>query len=563
MSIIQIDSNIKLEDIEHHFKVSAGPGAGKTHWLVGHIKNVLHNSSRLNKIRKIACITYTNIAVETILTRLGTSATQVDVSTIHSFLYRHIVKPYIFLIANEYGLNYSKLDGHDDLNHSYSKINNWLELTGQKYFIKEQKKLIDALDSVQWQLQENGEINLRLPVNKPYLGKITHLSIKKDSYIEYRKQHWSTGKIHHDDVLFFSYKLIEKFPYILEVLRAKFPYFFIDEFQDCSPIQLAIIKKIAESETIIGVIGDAAQSIYEFQGAVQDQFNTFSLSGIKNYEISQNNRSTTKIVNVLNRVRTDITQIPFRQIDGDSPYLVVGNQNQVIQVVRDNYGIRDFCSLSRLNVESNALKIELDSTSIVHNLLDRLEDDSNSERRKILICSVKAIEFAREKKFKDSFKELSKIFPLSSFPLNFSLTYLSNILYEYDDFKEKSLSYFIDVLRKHSGLKIAKLGKGKAKDLYDTHIYNQLSVCVNIPDDMSLNKTIHKSKGDEFDNVVLFLKSENDLEFITNPQLTIKEEHRINYVAISRAKNRLFISVPSLAAADEPKFKEHFEIVRC
>lgn len=563
MSIIQIDSNTKLEDIEHHFKVSAGPGAGKTHWLVEHIRNVLHNSNRLGKIRKISCITYTNIAVETILTRLGTSATQLDVSTIHSFLYRHIVKPYAFLIADEYGLDYSKLDGHDELNHSYSKINTWLELIGQRYFISEQKKLIDALDSIQWQLQEDGELYLHLPANKSYLGKITHLYIKKDSYIEYRKQHWGAGKLHHDDVLFFSYKLIDKFPYILEVLRSKFPYFFIDEFQDCNPIQLAIIQKIAESETIVGSIGDPAQSIYEFQGAVQGQFNAFSLSNIKNYEMNQNNRSTTKIINVLNRVRTDITQIPLRQIDGDLPSLIIGNQNQAIQAVRKNCGTRDFCSLSRLNIDSNALKIELDNTTLVHNLFARLEEDTNPARRKILVCSVKAIELAKEKKFKEALKELSKIFPTTQYPIYTSLTYLSNLLSEYDDFKGKSLSCFIDLLRKQSGLTIAKLSKGKAKDLYDTHMYYQLSICVNIPDDMSLNKTIHKSKGDEFDNVVLFLKSENDLKFITNPQLAIKEEHRINYVAISRAKNRLFISVPSLEAADEPKFKEHFEIIRC
>lgn len=82
------------------------------------------------------------------------------------------------------------------------------------------------------------------PATKAYVGKITHLYIKKASYIDYRKQHWSSGKIHHDDVLFFSYQLIKKFPYILEVIRAKFPYFFIDEFQDCNPIQLGIIKKL-------------------------------------------------------------------------------------------------------------------------------------------------------------------------------------------------------------------------------------------------------------------------------------------------------------------------------
>ncbi|HIB8505521.1 TPA: UvrD-helicase domain-containing protein [Acinetobacter baumannii] len=563
MSIIQIDSNKRLDHIEHHFKVSAGPGAGKTHWLVEHIRNVLHHSNRLGKIRKISCITYTNIAVETILARLGTSATQVDVSTIHSFLYRHIVKPYAFLIADEYNLDYSKLDGHDELNHSYSKINNWLELTNQKYFISEQSKLIDALDSVQWQLQNDGEIYLQLPATKAYLGKITKLYIKKASYIDYRRQHWLSGKIHHDDVLFFSYQLITKFPYILEVIRAKFPYFFIDEFQDCNPIQLAIIKKIAESETIIGVIGDPAQSIYEFQGAVYTQFNSFSLPNIKFYEMNFNNRSTIQIINVLNKVRSDITQISVRQIEGNLPTLLIGNQNQTIQAVKKCCGDSGFCSLSRLNIDSNVLKSELDSNTVVNNLFDRLVEDSNQERRKILAYHVKAIELAREKKFKDSFKELSKIFPVETFSLAFSLTYLSNLLSEYDDFKDKSLSHFIEIIRQLSGLTVAKLQKGRAKELYDNHIYNQISICVNIPDDTTLSKTIHKSKGDEFDNVVLFLKSENDLEFITNPNLMINEEHRINYVAISRAKYRLFISVPSLDTVNEPKFSEHFEIVRC
>ena len=80
-----------LIPIEQHFRIYAGPGAGKTYWLVNHIKNVLHTSLRLSKTRKIACITYTNIAVETIQKRLGTSANQVEVSTIHSFLYKHII----------------------------------------------------------------------------------------------------------------------------------------------------------------------------------------------------------------------------------------------------------------------------------------------------------------------------------------------------------------------------------------------------------------------------------------------------------------------------------------
>ncbi|WP_253907624.1 UvrD-helicase domain-containing protein [Bacillus sp. WMMC1349] len=96
-----IDAQTKLE-IEHDFKVEAGPAAGKTELLVNHIKNVIQNSERLERMRKIACITYTNTVVETVLQRLGKSVSnRVDVSTIHSFLYRNVVKPYCSFLPKE------------------------------------------------------------------------------------------------------------------------------------------------------------------------------------------------------------------------------------------------------------------------------------------------------------------------------------------------------------------------------------------------------------------------------------------------------------------------------
>ena len=124
---IGIDSGDKLGDIEHHFRVLAGPGAGKTHWLVNHIKEVLHTSERLDKSRKVACITYTNTAVNIIRDRLGSSSNQVEVSTIHSFLYKHVVKPYMHFIADDYGFNVSRLDGHDEFSVNKSKCISWLK----------------------------------------------------------------------------------------------------------------------------------------------------------------------------------------------------------------------------------------------------------------------------------------------------------------------------------------------------------------------------------------------------------------------------------------------------
>ena len=72
--------------IDEPFKVSAGPGAGKTHWLIGHIKDVIAHSKKLGAIKKVACITYTNVGTDTISRRLRYDNDCVEVATIHSFL---------------------------------------------------------------------------------------------------------------------------------------------------------------------------------------------------------------------------------------------------------------------------------------------------------------------------------------------------------------------------------------------------------------------------------------------------------------------------------------------
>ncbi|MGR6010400.1 UvrD-helicase domain-containing protein [Bacillus cereus] len=62
----------------------------------------------------------------------------------------------------------------------------------------------------------------------------------------YKKLCWEQGLLSHDDVLYFSYLLIKRNKKIREIIRAKFPYFLIDEFQDTSPLQVAIIKLLAK-----------------------------------------------------------------------------------------------------------------------------------------------------------------------------------------------------------------------------------------------------------------------------------------------------------------------------
>ena len=336
MPINQITSDTILCDIEHHFRVAAGPGAGKTHWLALHIKNVLHNSKRLAKTRKIACITYTNIGVETILKRLGTSAERVEVSTIHSFLYRHVVKPYAFLISSDFGLNVKEMDGHDDVILSnYGFLNDWKTRTGQQR-IRDDKIVIAAFKAIKWKFDTSGNIEAKTD----YPHKVDGYAIKTNSYFEYKKMTWEKGVVHHDDVLFFSYQIIKKYPFVLEVLRAKFPYYFVDEFQDSNPIQVKILNSIGQSESIIGIIGDKAQSIYGFQGADPSQFHSFSLSGIQDYVMSDNRRSTNEIIAILKVLRTDIIQNAYRNISSLLPIIFVGEMSSALQKAKLLCGVK-------------------------------------------------------------------------------------------------------------------------------------------------------------------------------------------------------------------------------
>ncbi|SDY77670.1 ATP-dependent helicase [Bacillus sp. 166amftsu] len=408
-------------DIEQHFKVTAGPGAGKTHWLINHIKNTLKNSGRLEKTRKIACITYTNVAVETILNRLGTqSVNQVEVSTIHSFLYSHVVKPYLIHIAELFDIAFQKIKGHDNIEPKYNKVQFWLEnhpMTEKlrhPYTINQLLKLPENKDALFNWLSSvkycfNSELTLYLRGEESKAKQLRKVvKILETDLFSYKKLYWQDGKIDHDDVLYFSYELITRYPFILNVLRAKFPYFFIDEFQDTNPIQAKIVSLLAEEETIVGVIGDPAQSIYSFQGASIEDYLEFKIDNLSEYTITENRRSSNQIIDLLNEIRTDIDQTKFRNVDHDRPILFVGNSIEAYNEIQEIYGNDMFIqTLARDNPTANAMKFEVDNSKLNTKLLAELASKDNPKRYSIIKSSMEALEFAKHSDYKNAIKIMS------------------------------------------------------------------------------------------------------------------------------------------------------------
>jgi DNA helicase II / ATP-dependent DNA helicase PcrA len=230
---------------------------------------------------------------------------------------------------------------------------------------------------------------------------------------------------------------------------------------------------------------------------------------------------------------------------------IVGKINDTYQKVKILCNDEEINSLSRDNITSNAMKMETELGIPKKDLFPILYNtDSNSERRKLMIACIKAIELARESKFKEAIKELEEVFRDKDDKekgKKEALKHIQALLKNYNNFKNSSLHRLYEIVKSEIKTDISNLVKGKAKEFYEHHLYQELAVCVKIVEDKSFHKTIHKAKGDEFDNVLLILKNESDLEFLIKPNLTDDEEHRINYVAVSRAKKRLFISVPSLS----------------
>lgn len=388
--------------IEKNFKVEAGPGAGKTFWLINHIKNVINNSDIMLKSSKVACITYTNSAVDEINTRLDSFSEKVEVSTIHNFLYKNILKPFLFLI-DESSLNKEKVDGHINAILNKNILFKWKGITNQSYII-EDEKIFDCLSYANWIFDKNKNLILDLPLDKKFKLKVNpSYSIKKTSLIEYKKLLWAKGIIEHNDVLYFCYKLIKDNPRIVELIKNKFPYIFIDEFQDTSPLQTEIIKTFSDFNIIIGIIGDPAQSIYSFQGGNPDDFKNFSINDMQHFIIQSNNRSSKKIINLLNSLRKDIIQVPIREFEGNKIKLFVGDYKKATS----SLVFSDFITL----VRNNDLIKKLSNTNEPNVNLWNLSffSDTNFERQEFLYqLSLSYISY-KEGKFHDCIEILKRV----------------------------------------------------------------------------------------------------------------------------------------------------------
>lgn len=271
-----VETRLKLEpevqeifqciDNNRHFLLSGGAGSGKTYSLVQVIRQVILE----NPTSKVACMTYTNAAVKEIEERVNHK--NLNVSTIHDFLWDNIkhfqkeLKTALVTLANDDTLTRISIDELDHVPDNYFDI------------------------------FEEG--------------------IQYKEYLRIRE-----GIISHDELLIVASYLFEQYPKLSDIVKDKFNFIFIDEYQDTNKAVIEIfLQHFTKSKrlSIIGFFGDAMQSIYDDGIGNLDEYKGEEKNKVKEVKKTQNRRNPQKLINLANILRVDgIRQIP--STDNNAP----------------------------------------------------------------------------------------------------------------------------------------------------------------------------------------------------------------------------------------------------
>ena len=378
--------------IDEPFKVTAGPGAGKTHWLINHIKNVVSNSRKLDVVRKVACITYTNVGIDTISSRLNMGNDVVEVCTIHSFLYANVIKPYVHLVAEDFGLKLDGLVVIDDSNFKSEGIAAIVLKSIGKLWL-DPKIYLKGLARAMWRYENHEYKHYKPDYAQGYNTKNGKRYVGNDYYMGFKRWLWSRGYMSFDDILYFSYILLSSHLNIYKLIKAKHPYIFVDEFQDTVPFVVDFLTQLGNEGVIVGVVGDKAQAIYDFLGATVRQFDNFVVPSMQMYEIRGNRRSTKQIIELLNIVRTDFSQDWLNGAEGMVPELLVGDMLNCYQQSIEKSDTDEVQSLAFQNLLANSMR-KKNGVHEVEKILE-MDFDSNTERQLMIKVLVKAVEYTR------------------------------------------------------------------------------------------------------------------------------------------------------------------------
>lgn len=468
---------------------------------------------------------------------------------------------------------------------------------------KYEDKIENIVDLIH-DLKKNFEIK-----NKGYYQVI--IEILKEIDKNYSKEKRELKALDYDDIISYTHLILsdDKFN---KSLKERYSYILVDEYQDTNEIQNEIINTFVDSNLFI--VGDPKQSIYAFRGTDLKSYFNFS-NKIKNRGISlvmnKNYRSDGKIINFINSTFENLIE-SYEEMDfdfesgGDVYKYDAEDNNEIADLVLDllkKFEEKEVAILSRSNAQIDEISRILSLRNISFNKGERsLEEIEVLKVTKNILSTIYSPEdFLNTLALFNSpilnfnFKDLVKILNLGldnvsalldlkcdDANINKFIKFLNKLKEEsklllFDEMIEEIMNYFYDLktLKKIDWEYLYKF-KERARDYLedkdkDYRSFEKYLLTLSFDDlEEGINLlTIHKSKGLEFDVVIishmdrgkklgqvrkiivdrelgLALKSDfSDYRYRTiNEKLRAvdrEEEKRVLYVAMTRAKKELIL----------------------
>ena len=289
-----------VDNIEGPVMVIAGPGTGKTQILGARIGKILLETDTAPE--NILCLTYTDAGAIAMRKRLvsfiGSSAYKVNISTFHSFC-NDIIQDNLSLFDKTSLDPISELEKIELLKKlidGFEKDNPLKRYRGDVYFeMGNLAKLFSAMKKEGWTSQYlNEKIDSyiqEIPFRDEFIYKrkykqfeagslkqgLVDVELEKmsklkaavncfDIYQELMKSH---SRYDFDDMINWVLKAFNENKNLLAQYQEKYLYILVDEFQDTSGTQNALIKLLVNywEQPNLFVVGDDDQSIFRFQGA--------------------------------------------------------------------------------------------------------------------------------------------------------------------------------------------------------------------------------------------------------------------------------------------------------
>lgn len=440
--------------------------------------------------------------------------------------------------------------------------------------------------------------NMMLPEER--LGELdTGFEKFPELYREYGKALRDNKWMDYDDQMVYAKKILELHEDVRTHFQNRFPYICVDESQDTSRIQHVIIRLLAGKSGNIFMVGDEDQSIYGFRAAWPQALLEFQTvyPEVRVLLMETNYRSTRSIVAKADAFIQRNQSRHAKHMTTDNP------QGEPIRVVELEDYSRQYRYLLRLARECSRSTAILyrnnDSALPLIDLLDRggipyrcrrMDDAFFTHRivadiRDIIALahdqtdaevflriyykvgggiSKKAAEYACQKSRATGGSILRELlgFPqLSQYGRDSAAALLTMLPMLLQDTAAQGLSRIWDGLRYRDYAERQKLDGGKYEILcllarQETGLeglcrrLDELQALVSAPSRPCggglILSTVHSSKGLEYDTVYLLDVLDGILPAVTEPkdagqQDQYQEERRLFYVAVTRARNRLYL----------------------